>query len=273
MFRDRVLPTILVFALNIPVTGALMVLLYQKGMSATTSAFGTLLHVPVVALLVAGLWAILIRLKKLTPSVAGLRWNADSTKMFAFGTLISVLGVVGTYLGYLLATGRPIQLSTTPASLSMLLWGLPALIGNAAIQQLPLQSIIVASADQGKKTLSAIIIGTLFFLLAHVPDGTAPIYLGNVVLFGLVTTMAFFRKDPRDYGFAIGFHGGWNYAQILLIGSPFKGQPVPSLLAWTPSSPASDFWTGGSAGYDAGVLFTFALLPALLWLLLPPKAD
>ena len=131
--------------------------------------------------------------------------------------------------------------------------------------------MILAASDGGKKSVGPIVFGTLFFMALHITAGVSVTSLANDALFGLITCMAFFRTDLRNYALPIGFHGGWNFAQTVLVGSPTNGEPNHhSLLQWPTGA---EFWTGGTNGLDSGALFTLALLPALLFLLRPNTPE
>jgi hypothetical protein len=266
MFKKRILPVGLVLLAAMPTTALLMVLLYSRGLPTTLSLYGVLVQLPVVALFVAALYLVLVRLKQLPREVAGLRLSARSATDVTVGVLLSVASTVGVYVLFSWLTGQPIALRSPAVSTALLVWGLPAFLLNAAVQQMSLQSVVVASANEGRKSLGPILFGILFFVGTHYSETATVSYLANVALFGILTTLAFLRKGDtiRDYALPIGFHAGWNYSQFVLLSAPLYAQPGEGLLRW---NHGSDFWTGGSAGYDGGALFTLSLVPMVLFVL------
>ena len=90
MFRQRILPVILVLLVSMPAPAVLMALLYSNGLPATLSLAGTLTHLPVIALLAGLLSLILVRLKKLSRETAGFRFNARSWVELMAGALVAV---------------------------------------------------------------------------------------------------------------------------------------------------------------------------------------
>lgn len=254
----------LVLVATILASGPLNVWVYARGLPFTLGPLGTLAHVPALAVMLALLWVALVKVGGATRAQAGLRWErAQWTTMLAtMGAtilwLITVVAIAGALLG------SPLARSSNAISPSALALAALSFVLSSLMQQLSTQSLVIAASRPGERSKIAVAISAAVFTLAHAGLSPAPLYLLNVALFGLGTTLLFLSSREPRYGLPLGLHAGWNFAQIAVLGAPFAGNANPiAPLRW----PAPSLWLGKSNGFDEGLLFALALAPyfALAW--------
>jgi hypothetical protein len=259
MLRSRVLPVLGLFLATAVVTGALTGGVYARGLAFTLGPVGTLAHVPAVALLLALAALLLVRVKGLSRAQAGLTFDARDARALAAATLGTALGLAALVAVTAALTGHPLARSANPVSVAALALALASFVGSSAVQQITTQSFALAASPNGGLSRGGVAFGVAMFTLAHVQVSQAPLYLANVALFGLVTTLLFAAPRRPSYALPLGFHAGWNWAQVAVLGAPTGAEPNPlAPLRW-PAGPSVLF--GGANGLDEGLLFTAALVP------------
>lgn len=256
----RVLAALCVLATTMLVSGALTTGVYTRGIAFALGPWGTAAHVPAVALMVALLSVILRKVRGLSREQSGLTLDArdlrEGTLVLALTalTLIALVALAGAI------TGSPLARSANPVSIAALALALLSFVGSSAIQQLSTQSLVIAVSPAAGVSRGAIAVGVGLFTLAHVQISTAPLYLVNVALFGLVGTLLFIARKRPAYATPVGFHAAWNWTQVAVLGAPTPGESHNPLAVFR--WPAGPSWLfGGANGLDEGALFTAALVP------------
>ena len=105
-----------------------------------------------------------------------------------------------------------------------------------------------------------VVMSGLFGLLHHLnPNAT---WLGtlNVVLAGVLLSLAYLRT--RSLWFPFGIHVGWNLGLGPIFGFPVSGLTIGSI--WNSQSVGADWVTGGDFGPEGGVLGTLAIIVAII---------
>jgi hypothetical protein len=261
--RTRVAPVLLVFVGTVLVSGALTTGVYARGLPFALGPVGTLVHVPAVAVMAALMGLALVPVKGLTRRESGLVFERSDGAQMAIAMaatcawLVAFVGITGALLGH------PVGRSANPVSVGALALAALSFLGSSAIQQLSTQSLAVAAAPNDRVTAGAIAASTAVFTLAHGGVSPSPVYLLNVALFGLTSTLLFLSSERRSYALPLGMHAGWNFTQIALLGAPFAGNANPiAPLRWPAGAPGL---FGGANGFDEGALFTVALLPFVVF--------
>lgn len=261
----RILSAIAVVVATMLVSGSLVTFVYGRGLPFALGPMGTLAHIPALALFIALLWAALTRVRRLDRDRAGLVWARDETLHFVSSfsvtcvTLTALVFVAGALVG------APLALSARPVSVVALLLAALSFVGSSAVQQLSTQSLVVASSPDEGPSRAGFAIATLVFVLAHVGVSSSWMYLPNVALFGLATSLLFASGPRPRYGLPIGMHAGWNFTQVALLGAPFGATHSETAVFRWPSGAPSVF--GQSNGMDEGALFTVAVVPWVLFAL------
>lgn len=261
----RIVSVVLVFVVTVLVSGPLNVLVYAKGLAFTLGPAGVAAHVPAIALMVALLGLVLVKLRKLSKRAAGFELDARALALGSLAMVATALWLVifVAVMGALL--GSPLQRSANAISPGALALAAVSFIASSLVQQLSTQSFVRAASPNEEISRGGVAVGVVIFTLAHAGVTPSAIYLCNVALFGLATTLLFTMGDGRrapSYALATGMHAGWNFAQIALLGAPFGGFANPVAVWRWPSAPA--ILVGGSNGFDEGVLFSLACLPFVL---------
>lgn len=259
MVRARVLPAILVLLATVFVSGAMAAVVYARGLTFALGPLGALAHVPATGVMVLLSWAVLVKGKGISPRQSGLVFGLRDLSVLAAATLGTALWLVGFVALVGALAGHPLVRSGNPVAPGRLGVALLSFVGSSALQQLTLQSIALATSPRGERSTLGVLVTTAVFALAHARVSTAPLYLVNVSLFGLVCAWLFAVHDPPSYALPLGLHAGWNWAQVALLGAPYGGEDNPiAVLSWPRISPKL---LGGENGFDEGLLFCVALLP------------
>jgi len=200
-----------------------------------------------------------MRVKGLPYAQAGLTFDARDARALTVATLGTALGLVALVALAAALTGRPLARSANPVSVVALALALVSFVGSSAIQRITTQSFALAASPNRGLSRGGVAFGVAMFTLAHVQVPRSPLYLTNVALFGLASTLLFAAPHRPSYALPLGFHAGWNWAQVVLLGAPTGTEPNPlTPLRW----PAGPSWLfGGVNGLDEGWLFTAALVP------------
>ncbi|MFC7028784.1 CPBP family intramembrane glutamic endopeptidase [Halomicroarcula sp. GCM10025324] len=100
--------------------------------------------------------------------------------------------------------------------------------------------------------IAAVIISSVVFGIVHLANAGASLVSVVVIAVIAITVAASYVLTGR-LGLAIGFHTSWNIAMGVLFGQPVSGIELPAhILALEVTGPTS--WTGGSFGFEAGIL-------------------
>lgn len=259
MVKARVLPAILVLLATVFVSGAMTVAVYARGLTFTLGPLGAVSHVPATGVMVLLVWAVLVKGKGLSRRQSGLDFGLRDLLVSGASASFTALWLVGFLALVGALSGHPLERSANPFAPVRLLVALLSFVGSSALQQLTLQSLALATSPRGERSTLGVLVTTAVFTLAHARVTTAPLYLVNVSLFGLVCACLFAVRNPPSYALPLGLHAGWNWAQVALLGAPYGGEDNPiALFSWPKLSPKL---LGGENGFDEGLLFCVALLP------------
>lgn len=266
----RVAAVLLVFVASALVSQPLMAGLYARGIALTLGPVGALAHAPAIAVLVALLAVIFARVRRIERARAGLVIERSDVLAMLAAMTLTTAWLTGFVAACSALVGAPLARSGNAFSVSALALAALSFVGSSLIQQLQMQSAVVAAAPDTGVTRGAIAVGTLIFTLAHAMVSSAPLYLANVALFGLSTALLFSGTKRPSYGLALGLHAGWNFTQVAVLGAPFGGsRSATALFRWPDAAPTL---FGGANGFDEGALFTLALLPFTLFALARRRA-
>ena len=264
----RVLAALCVLAVTVLVSGALTAAVYARGIAFALGPWGTAAHVPAVALMAALMAVALRKVRGLSREQTGLTLDARDAREGALLLALTALTLIALVALAAALTGSPLARSANPLSLGALALALLSFVGSSAIQQLTTQSLVVTVSPAEGVSRVGIAVGVGLFTLAHVQVSAAPLYLANVALVGLVSTLFFVARPRPSYAAPVGFHAAWNWAQVAVLGAPTPGESHNPLAVFR--WPAGPSWLfGGANGLDEGALFTAALVPffgfALWW--------
>jgi hypothetical protein len=261
----RILSTLVVVVATALVSGSLMTLVYARGLGVTLGPWGALAHIPAIAVFVGLLWVALVLVRRVDRSRAGLVWTREESlhALLAFVAVTVSLTVMVAVAGALVRA--PLTRSGAPVSLGALWWAALSFAGSSAVQQLSTQSIVVATSPDEGPSRRGLLLAVAIFTLAHAGVSSSWMYLPNVALFGLATSLIFVSGPRPRFGLSIGMHAGWNFTQIALLGAPFGASYSETAVFRWPAGPSSLF--GQSSGLDEGALFTVAVVPWVLFAL------
>lgn len=261
----RILSTLAVVVATALVSGSLMRLVYARGVSATLSAWGALAHLPAIAVFVGLLWVALVRIRRVDRSRAGLVWSREESLHALAAFVVTAVGLIAVVGAAAALVGAPLARSGNAVSIAALWWAALSFVGSSAVQQLTAQSIVVASSPDEGPSRVGLLWSVAIFTLAHVGVSSSWMYLPNVALFGLATSLLFVSGARPRYGLCLGMHAGWNFTQIAILGAPFGASRSETAVFRWPSGPSALF--GLSSGLDEGALFTVAVVPWVLFAL------
>ncbi len=253
-FVTRVWPVVAVFGGVLALNGAAMALLFSRGYAFMVSPAGLGLGVGLTLALAAACGAVLSRTKGLDRDAAGLRVDGRAAVELALATTGAILCALAL-IGALSATGQGTLRWWKNIAPSAYVLTLAASLANAAFQQLGLQSLGLAARGADDRALGPSALTLLLFVATHATVSAAPIYLLNVALFGAITIALFFGATRRSYAAAVGFHGGWN-AALMLLGALPASEPIAAVVWYGNGSR----WSGGAHDVESGLTYTLSLV-------------
>lgn len=256
-FTERALPFALLFVALVVANGLGVALVFAHGFAFSMGLWGLLLQIPVTTALALAVFAILTRIKEVPPERVGLSFDRRALRQLSLSTIASVLLIGAATL--LLAGVGLLDLRLAPgaslATVPVLLVGLLASWVNALLQQLGLQGIAQALGPDRSVSFPAVGFSVLLFVGTHASESQAPIYLANVALFAVLTSILFHRGPRPSYGAAVGLHGGWNAAMVFLGLIPGGEE-----LALFRAEGRDVLFSGGAAGLESGLAYGVLLV-------------
>lgn len=252
----RVIAFVLVLLLTVALNVLAMALVFSRGVAFASSALGLAIQVPLVVAMAAGCGAVLVKVRGMTRPDARFVWHVRSPVELACAiALASLVLLVVAFV--VVVTGAELRTSSASPSVFIIVVALVSCVVNAAFQQIALQSMALAAAGTSSRSRVLAFIGACaFFTLTHAVETTSPVFLANVMCFALLTSLLF---HARGYAAAIGFHGGWNFTRMTILGAPIA-EGAPDTVTASTTSAGYFVWplepalvTGGVHGPDAGV--------------------
>ena len=118
----------------------------------------------------------------------------------------------------------------------------------------------------------AVIVNAVFFALLHMNnDGISLFAIGNLILFGVMTSLYVLRTGSL-WG-AAALHSVWNWAQGNFYGMQVSGIPSGSCVFRFSQTDRLEWIGGGTFGLEGGAATTAVLLLASVILLLLPTRE
>ncbi len=215
--------------------------------------------------------------------VAGATWAMaflENVRFSAYGLsgagravrLVSGLGVGMAALGLLalvlLATGHGVAVSGGLGWIAVIRYGaawLAVSLLTGLAEELAFRGYLLTTLGRGIGFLPAAGLTSLLFCVLHgLNTGESAIGLVDLLGAGLVLCLGIWLT--RSLWWAIGFHGGWDYAENYVFGTHDSGAScLGTLLDFTPRGAA--YLSGGITGPE-GSLFSLGVLAmtaAALW--------
>jgi membrane protease YdiL (CAAX protease family) len=254
LLMRRVLPFFLLLLAAGVSNAAAAALGWARGLAFMVGPTGAAVLLPIVAGLGLAVWLVLTRVKGLSAAASGFAFSGRAAREVVVAALGAALLL--SLVALALSAAGLIQLSRAGRSPSVLalVCGLLVFVLDAATQQLVLQGLALATSRDGRRSWASLILASAIFVLPHLREHTTPLYALNVFLFGLCTSLLFFRRQAPSWALPIGFHGGWNFAYVFVMGNPFERQdPQLGLLRWVDRG---GLLSGGADGFEYGLLNT-----------------
>ncbi|HRI69588.1 MAG TPA: hypothetical protein PK156_35395 [Polyangium sp.] len=267
-FRTRILPFVLVLV-AVAVTSAASGFCFIGGFDGASSPSIVAAQTVILALMALVSWAVLARMRKLAPEVMGFEVTPRAAKELPIGFVVGVVCPALVAIALTITHVAPFRMSGAPPSVLILVFALLGFVVNGALQQVQLQSLVVVGSRDGRASVGAIAGAQFVFVGMHAAQHAEPIYVLNVLFFGLLTTLLFFRGGRASYALPIGLHAGWNFAEVCLMGMQMEGVPAHHLgIAEWPAN--EHFYSGGAMGLEGGiaVIPMFLVLLAIAWRLM-----
>jgi hypothetical protein len=208
---------------------------------------------------------VLTRVKKLAPADIGFARVHGAAIAIVSAATAGILVVTLPALAISLARIAPLAMGSNPPGVVAMATGFLALAGSAALQQLALQSFVLAASEKGRPSIATVIAPSILFVATHVDEHSTPLVLLSVALFGIVTTLLFFRTKTPSYLAPIAFHTGWNFALVFILGCPTYGPHDPPGFLRCPAD--APFLSGGALGFHGGLVCTLVLAAVIAVLL------
>ena len=264
-FRTRVLPFVLVL-FAVVVTSAASGFCFVGGFDGASSPSILVAQMLILAVMALVSWAVLARMRKLAPEVLGFEATSRAAKELPIGFVVGMVCPALVALVLTMTQVAPFRLSATPPSALLIVLAIVGFAVNGALQQVQLQSLAVVGSRDGKASIGAIAGAQFIFVGMHAAQHAEPIYVLNVALFGVLTSLLFFWGGRASYALPMGLHAGWNFAEVCLLGMQMEGVPAHHLgIAEWPV--VGQFYSGGAMGLEGGIAVTpmYIVLLAVGW--------
>jgi uncharacterized protein len=197
-------------------------------------------------------------------------------RTFIFGHLtgatMAAAIVAGIWIAGAFKGGEPVRAFASPAALG----GVSILLAGFALQssaeELLFRGWMLSAIATKFGVVAAILISSAIFALLHYDPGATPIFVTNVILFGVFASCWSLRAGTV-WG-AMGFHAGWNW--LFATGFELRvtglDAHMPALLVkMTPVG--ATYFTGGSEGPEASICCTLVLTCGIAYVLLRPRRE
>jgi len=144
-----------------------------------------------------------------------------------------------------------------------------------AAEELLLRGYPITVLDEAWGRAGAVLLTAVVFGLAHLFNpGSHVLPAVNVALAGVILGLLYLQSG--SLWFAVGFHGGWNFAEGTAFGFPVSGLPLGAgIVEAVPRGP--DWLSGGAFGPEGSVVLTATsafLIALILFRKIPyPKSE
>ncbi len=125
---------------------------------------------------------------------------------------------------------------------------------------------------EGTNRYVAIIIMSILFGLAHLGNPNVTFFgVLNTILAGIWLSIAYLKT--RTLWFPTAMHATWNFFQGYVYSFPVSGMGLGQRSLFTLEQGGPDWVTGGAYGPEAGILTTFVLLVATVYIIKSPSIQ
>jgi uncharacterized protein len=145
-----------------------------------------------------------------------------------------------------------------------LLISFPAILINAATQEILVRGYILQTIQTHGGTWAAVFVSALIFSVIHAgaTHGMALLPPMNLLIMGIVFALAYLRTG--NLWLPIAMHAAWNYALGPVLGVAVSAQDLSS--GWHVLEISAPEWIGGGVfGIEGGIVVTVVILAALLF--------
>ncbi|MGQ9819383.1 MAG: lysostaphin resistance A-like protein [Candidatus Kapaibacteriales bacterium] len=130
---------------------------------------------------------------------------------------------------------------------------------NAFNEEIIFRGYVFQLFAERRSPYATVLVFSVIFALAHLSNpNLLPIGFFNIFLAGVVFSIMYLRTKSLWLG--IGFHTGWNFFQLILLGSPVSGVDYLQNIVRTKITDFPTILFGGQFGIEGGLFTTFVLI-------------
>ena len=240
---------------------------FEHGAVATGSMLATAVFL--VALGLVASWVPLRWMEQRSLRTIGIGLRASAARDVLLGLLGGGLTPAVVAFGFYAVGAATI----IPAAPDLLATTLPMIVAMALIsswEEIALRGYFMqAIAAMGGPWAAAIVSGLVFGLIHAGNPGANPMGLAITALNGILLALLVVRTG--SLWLACAYHAGWNLSAAVGFGMVDSGmKPLGAIV--TTTLHGSDFWTGGSYGFEASIVaFVVEALVLLVLLKIAPR--
>jgi membrane protease YdiL (CAAX protease family) len=193
---------------------------------------------------------------------------------FAITVLGLLLGIALTLIIVgIIGTVADVQITADPSRFSggalakMLIGNLLMMTMVGITEESAFRGMVIREWATRWGWLVASLAGGLYFGVMHIGGISHPTIVSilQVIIAATAVTLLFVALYVRSHSLwlSIGFHIGWNFSLISLLGTPMSGN-LSSYSLYQLSISGSDVWTGGEFGIESSVI-TIVTYLAVAW--------
>lgn len=136
---------------------------------------------------------------------------------------------------------------------------------NAVNEEIIFRGYVFQLFAERRSPYASVLVFSLMFGLAHLANPNLS-FLGyfNLFLAGVVLSLMYLRTKSLWLG--IGFHTGWNFFQLLLLGSPISGVNYFQGMIRTKIVELPEILFGGHFGIEGGLFTTIVLFLTIFFI-------
>ena len=175
----------------------------------------------------------------------------------AVGVVIGVFAIAGWY--------RIVAVDTSLRALALLSGWLCMLLLAAALEEIFIRGVLFRLLERAVGSWVAVGLSGALFGGLHGANPAASVWSSVAIALSAGVAISALYMVTRSLWAPIGLHGGWNFGQGPLFGTPVSGHSLPSVASSSVVGP--DIWTGGRFGPEASIVTVALWLMLGAWLL------
>lgn len=199
--------------------------------------------------------------KRSLPSLGIKRKNF--AKDYVMGALVGLVLISITFFINYITNSIHISFNSKGISWTFVILSIFAYMIQSFNEELICRGLLMNSISSRKGPIAGILINAIFFGILHLlSPGVTVLSFSNVILFGLIFSLIFYKTNSLWFVSAI--HFIWNYFQGVIYGAQVSGLSLYSSVFKTEPVAGRELLNGGAFGFEGGLTVTIIILIAIM---------